>query len=204
MRTGRLALVATFSGATALAFALALGAPAHAPPPPVHAVLPPFSLVDTAGRPFGREDLRGAVWVVDTVFTRCVTVCPRMSRHLRALQDRIGGERAVLGRDPRVRLLSIGVDPAHDTTDELAAYATRWRADPELWRFVTGAPDEVDRLVVEGLRLGLVREGGEGPQHAERFVLVDGNAGVRGWFDDDEKGLLRLEQALVAMRRELR
>jgi len=82
----------------------------HRRPPalPELGELPAFSLTDQRGHAFGRDDLRGKVWVADFVFTSCSDACPRLTQRMRSLQDRI---------DPHegVGLLSISVDPESAT-----------------------------------------------------------------------------------------
>ncbi len=51
--------------------------------------LPAFALTDQLGRPFGRDDLRGKVWVADFVFTSCSDACPRLTQRMKSLQDRL-------------------------------------------------------------------------------------------------------------------
>ncbi|MGB1699034.1 MAG: SCO family protein, partial [Nannocystaceae bacterium] len=87
-------------------------------PPPVYAHLPDFSLVSHEGETVTREDLQGTVWVVGFVFTRCVTLCPPVSQAMVRLQEHLGRSR-VLGD---VRMLTVTVDPQHDTPEVLRAY----------------------------------------------------------------------------------
>ena len=56
--------------------------------------------------------------------------------HPGALQDRLGPEQ------PELLLVSISIDPEHDTPERLADYAERHRAR-EPWRFLTGDPAEI-------------------------------------------------------------
>jgi protein SCO1/2 len=43
-------------------------------------------------------------------------------------------------------LLSVTFDPVHDQPDVLQSYAKTWKADPESWRFLTGAAPDVQRV----------------------------------------------------------
>jgi protein SCO1/2 len=55
--------------------------------------------------------------------------------------------RRELGADAgRVRLVSISIDPEHDTPPVLASYAERFDAAPG-WTFLTGSPGDVDRVL---------------------------------------------------------
>ena len=48
-----------------------------------------------------------------------------------------------LGRD--LILLTLTFDPTHDTPEVMAAYAAQWSPNADTWRFLTGAPADVDR-----------------------------------------------------------
>jgi protein SCO1/2 len=42
-----------------------------------------------------------------------------------------------------VKLASITLDPQYDTPPVLAEYGRRYGADPAVWRFLTGTPEQV-------------------------------------------------------------
>jgi protein SCO1/2 len=65
------------------------------------------------------------------IFTSCTTVCPVMTQIFAKLQDKLGADRE------HVRLISVSIDPEHDTPSLLAAYARDFDAGPQ-WRFYTG------------------------------------------------------------------
>lgn len=106
--------------------------------------LPAFSLTTSAGRPFTGDDLRGHVTAVTFIFTRCPVpdFCPLMVKRFQQLQRELETD-ASLGE---VRLLSVTLDPAFDTPEVLAAYASAMRANTARWQFVTGHTEEIARL----------------------------------------------------------
>jgi protein SCO1 len=196
---------------------------APAPPPPVLSDLPAFRLTAQDGSEVTLATLRGEPWVADLIYTRCPFTCPRMTDVLKSLGpalEKAGGARRV----------SISVDPEHDSPAVLAEYAAqRSISDPE-WLFLTGARADVLALARGGFLLpfepnpptgepgaGAAASGGSeadgdavGAQasasdlvlHSTRFVLVDGEGQVRGYYDPFEAGetarLLRELQALQA------
>jgi protein SCO1/2 len=153
------------------------------PPLPVLGTLPPFELTAQDGRPFGSKDLQGRVWLASFVFTRCQTVCPAISRQMARIQAR------TRNLEPAFHLVSISVDPAFDDPDRLAAYARAHRASPRMWTFLTGPADEVQEVVVRGLRTSMgqdpERPGAQGVFHGTHLVLVDGGGRIRGYYDPD-------------------
>ena len=159
------------------------------PPPPVMTVLPSYDLIDSRGEPFGTEQLAGQVYIANLFFTRCTTVCPTLMSSISGLQRRYR-EGGIEG----IRLVSISVDGAHDTPDQLAAYAERFEIAPETWSLLTGPPEQVRPLVLEGFRLPLGdrQEDEQGMMqiaHAGRLVLVDRWGQVRGYYASDASGL---------------
>lgn len=171
-------------------------------PLPVLGELPPFSLVNRDGRTIRLEDLAGAPWVADFVFTRCPASCPMMSARMARL------ERG-LPKDVDLRLVSVSVDPAHDTPEVLERYARSFQA-PERWLFLTGEREDVRRLCVEGFKLGLDMEpppemaGPEPILHSTRFVLVDGEGRIRGYYEAfDEASMEKLRGDLLRLARPL-
>ena len=109
--------------------------------------VPAFALVDRSGRTVTSADLRGAVWVVDFIYTECTESCPTQSLQLAQLQQEFSGTEDL-------HLVSITVDPAHDTPEVLQAYAERYGAS-ERWWFLTGDKREIYCLAREGFRLGV-------------------------------------------------
>lgn len=156
---------------------VAEGAPAELPD---LGPAPAFVLTDQDGEPFDSAALAGRPWVVDFVFTRCPAICPVLSRSMARVQR---ATEAVAGR---TRLVSISVDPEHDTPEVLRAYAGRHGADTARWSFLTGDRQETWSLIREGFKL-VVAENPSDPAnpiaHTPKLVLVDGDGRVRGYYD---------------------
>ena len=152
---------------------------------PDYGLLQEFSLTDQHRRPVRLTDLRGTVWVADFVFTRCAGQCPMMTARMAELQRRFE-------RTPQLRLVSITVDPAHDTPEALAAYANHAGAG-ERWQFLTGEADAVIALARDGFHLGVSQDGTvqEPITHSVRLVLVDRHGRLRGYYDADEAEAMR-------------
>ena len=103
--------------------------------------LPDVQLIERHGRPFDlRRELRGHSLVLQFIFTSCTTICPVLSAALAAAQEDL------VRLDPGVRLVSISIDPEHDTPEVLAAFARELGAGPR-WHFLTGSPDDIMRVL---------------------------------------------------------
>ena len=97
-----------------------------------------FTLTDQDGQPFSLSDMYGKVVLLDFIFTRCPGPCPllslKFSQLQKKLEDRLGKE---------VMLLSVTIDPRHDTPAVLKEYATRYEANLKGWKFLTGGRGDV-------------------------------------------------------------
>jgi protein SCO1/2 len=166
-------------------------------PPPVLGAVPDFALTNRDGRTVHRADLAGQPWLADFVFTRCAASCPLMTLRMARLNRD-------LPADLPVRLVSFTVDPDYDTPEVLERYAQSFKA-PDRWLFLTGGREEMHRLSKEGFKLAV--DAGGGPQdepilHSTRFVLVDGEAKIRGYYEAfDEASMKKLRRDLERLRR---
>jgi len=109
-------------------------------PPAIGATVPDFTLTDQTGQQVSLSQFRGKVVGVTFIYTSCPLpdYCFRLSDNFGRLQKRFA---AKMGRD--LVLLSVSFDPAHDTPEVLAKYASIWKANPNSWHFLTGTPAEV-------------------------------------------------------------
>jgi cytochrome oxidase Cu insertion factor (SCO1/SenC/PrrC family) len=178
-----------------------------------HGEVPFFSLTERSGRRVTRDDLRGVVWVVDFIYTECTDTCPTQSLAFARLQQEFAGA-------PDFRLVSISVDPEHDTPAVLREYARRYGAGERGW-FLTGDRRSIYCLARDGFRLGVtdprVTEplecGGRawlGParawashgssgilMHSARVVLVDRALQIRAYhLATDEASMARLRDSV--------
>jgi protein SCO1/2 len=175
--------------------------PDGAAPPAISAV-PPFSLIERSGRPVSRDDLAGQPWVADFIFTRCSGMCPALSARMGELR------RQLRERGLQARLVSFSVDPTHDTPEVLRSYAKQFGADDDGWLFVTGDRDALYELIGQGFRLSVAERsaqdaeaGGELITHSDRFVLVDAEGQIRGYYHGtDPEALPALLRDLAALQ----
>jgi len=159
-----------------------------------------FSLTDQAGRPVSAQTLRGKVWAAAFFFTRCPTVCPRITRRMRDLQQ------AAAKGAVKLELVSFSVDPDNDTPDVLAAYAKEYGADLATWRFLTGDLEVIRKTSEQGFKLALDGKATPGAEHFGLFhgshlVLVDGAGQIRGYYrtsEDEQMAQLLRDAAALA------
>ncbi len=105
--------------------------------------VPNFTLVDQLKRPVSLAQFRGKVVAINFIYTSCAlpNFCFRISNNFGQLQRKFKDH---LGRN--LILLTVTFDPQRDQPETLARYSQTWRADPEVWRFLTGNIPEVAKV----------------------------------------------------------
>ncbi len=149
---------------------------------PIISAVPAFVLTNQASVVVSREELKGAVWLADIIFTRCAGPCPEMTRKMREIQD-------ALSQESMSRLVTLTTDADHDSPEVLEKYAAKFGADNERWQFLTGDKRDVAALAIDGLKLtALAKPPAERTDpadlfvHSTIFVLVDKAGQLRGSF----------------------
>jgi protein SCO1/2 len=178
-------------GLAALAALVLLRSKPEAAPPVLQAI-PPFTLVDEQGRPFGSADLKGTMYAADFIYTGCTDSCPLLTARMGELQERLRHA------GPELRLISFTVDPGRDSPPKLLEYAKHAHYDPARWTFLTGTDTAMEALLTQGFKVAMYREvhdGGATPEeliHDEHLVLVDGMGRLRGYYAANAEGLGKL------------
>ena len=109
---------------------------------PVVGRAPDFALTTQSGERLSLADLRGKVLAVTFIYATCKDTCPILTAKMATLQRRLGADFG-----PRVRFISVTVEPEVDTPEVLMAYAQRFGADPAGWSFLTGTGAEIGDVV---------------------------------------------------------
>ena len=141
--------------------------PSH--PPEDESWLSRFELTERSGKTVSSEDLLGQPYVVSFFFSTCPSICIQQNQKLKELQDEFEGQ--------GVHFVAISVDPETDTPERLREYAARFGADKDQWLFLTGDLDYIRRVGAEVYRQPVNKQ-----FHTERFVLVDGNGEIEGFY----------------------
>ncbi len=139
--------------------------------------VPEFVLTDQYGNDFASGQLDGKVYVVDFIFTSCPSICPLMTRQMNRLRS--------MTDTSNVFLLSITVDPKRDTPEALRDYIAQNSLNAVNWYFLTGKTKEIYPLGWYGFKLSMAinKSSPGGFIHSEKFVLVDANGHIRGFYD---------------------
>ncbi len=163
-------------------------------PLPVLAKIPDFQLSTQDNKVVGLKDFLGSVLIVNFIFTSCPNTCPLLTQQMKKIEDRVSSART------NVKLVSISVDPQTDTPTVLKAYGEKYRADFKQWTFLTGPLKDIEKVVVEGFKIGLDRQVAPTTTattttstattlmditHGEHFVIVDQAGQIRAFVRAD-------------------
>jgi protein SCO1 len=112
--------------------------------------------------------------LLNFIFTSCTTVCPPLSQTFAAVQERLGARRELL------QMVSVSIDPEHETPGRLRDYAARFGAGSQ-WRFFTGSAEGVDAVqrafnVYRPDKMGHTPVTFVRPKGSRQWVRLDGYA----------------------------
>ena len=160
----------------------------------------PFWLTDQDGRSFSEQSLAGKVWVAAFMFTRCPSICPEMTRRMRALQEQ------AQARDLKLHFVSFSVDPENDTPEVLRRFAAQYGADTRSWSFLTGDNRVIRDAAEHGFKISVDGQADPGAAnmgitHGTHLVLLDGAGTIRGYYQSSEPEKLKqlLEDAAALL-----
>lgn len=141
-----------------------------------------FSFTDQNNKAFGSKELKGKIYVAEYFFTTCGTICPIMNQQMKRVQQKFKNNK-------NIQIVSVTVDPEHDSIPQLLSYAKAHGADNNQWHFLTGKKEDLYSLARKSLFLlkpAEVRNQGDVGNdfiHTNYFVLVDKRAQIRGFYD---------------------
>jgi protein SCO1/2 len=165
-----------------------------------------ISLTNQDGKTITWESLKGKIVVADVFFTRCPTICPAMTSNMKRLAGSVhNGKRVGDKTNKLVHFVSISIDPERDSVERLKKWADRFQIDPAQWWLLTGNKQEIYNFAINEMKM--FAEDGKGVDtnfiHSDKFVLIDSNRHVRGYYDGlDSASLTKLSSDLVLLTME--
>lgn len=158
---------------------------------PVLFELPDYKLIDSNGKFFGSEDLKGKPYIANFHFTSCPTICPEIMEKTQKIQKRFKG----LG--DKVAIVSFTVDPETDTPKVLFKKARELHANPFVWKFLTGTKDKLQDLIIKGFKVAMGEKVSEENNiydiaHSSKIFLVDSKNRVRSLYTYEKNSINKL------------
>ena len=132
--------------------------------------IPDFTLTDQAGKQINLFNQKGKVVALTFGYSRCPypNYCFRLSNNLAQVEKRFHSK-----ANHDFVLMTVVIDPDHDQGLALTEYADTWKANPEIWHFLTGTTSEIRS--VAGM-FGMNFWSAEGVMtHSLHTVVIDRN-----------------------------
>lgn len=169
---------------------------------------PKFELVNQDNVKISNEDYKGKVYVLEFFFTTCPSICPKMNASMLDIEQGFFG-------NPNFGIVSISIDPVHDTPAVLKAHAKFLGVKSSSWNFLTGDKEYIYNLANKGFNLyaGENSKVNGGFEHSGLFALIDKNGDIRCRKDDfgnpilyydglDKKGVRDIQQDIKVLLNE--
>lgn len=136
-----------------------------------------FNLVDQTGKNFNTDSLKGKIYVANFFFTTCPSICPKMTKHFKLLQDSISAMQ-------HVEIVSFTVMPWVDTVNKLQAYGEENNIDPVKWHLLTGDKSKIYALG----RASFFADNNKLSDtstfiHTDKMYLIDKQQQIRGVYN---------------------
>lgn len=142
------------------------------------AVVSHFRFKDENNHFVDQQFTKGKVWVANTFFSNCKTVCPITMPNLTKVQT-------AFRDDSAFRIVSFTVDPDRDSTSQLLWYAQQLGVDTAQWHLLTGTKYELYGF--DRKQLFITASDGDGGVddfiHSDKFVLIDQQGRIRGYYN---------------------
>ncbi|MFT4153374.1 SCO family protein [Parafilimonas sp.] len=146
-----------------------------------------FHLVNQLGDTVSLYDLQGKLIVMDFFFTSCGSVCPQLTGNMLKMQQSFakGGDVMSAPDSSIVQFISFSIDPETDSAARLKNYADYYGIDPGNWWLLTGDRNTIYNYAFEQLKVDKFDTVPINPDfvHTTRFVLIDKNFNVRGYYN---------------------
>jgi protein SCO1/2 len=162
-----------------------------------------ISLTNQLGNQVSFDDLKGKIIVADFFFTRCPSICPTLTHNMKGLQNALRLKDITKNVDTSfVHFLSFSVDPERDSVAALKKYADRFGINHDVWWMLTGPKKTIYDFALNEIKLPL-QDGGNVDSnfiHTDRFVLIDRDRVVRGYYRGlDSASLSKLAEDMTLL-----
>ncbi|MBC7748269.1 MAG: SCO family protein [Methylotenera sp.] len=169
---------------------------------------PKFELINQDNQKITNESYEGKVYVLEFFFSTCPTICPKMNQSMLLIEKKFFG-------NPNFGIVSITIDPEHDTPQVLKDHAKLLGVKSSNWNFLTGDKAYIFNLANKGFNLyaGENKKVVGGFEHSGLFALIDKNGNIRCRNDDfgnpilyydglDKKGVRNIQQDINILLKE--
>ena len=169
---------------------------------------PKFELLNQDNIKISDETYKGKVYVLEFFFSTCPSICPKMNQSMLEIEKTFFG-------NPNFGIVSITIDPEHDTPAVLKEHREFLGVKSSNWNFLTGDKTYIFDLSNKGFNLyaGQNSKVQGGFEHSGLFALIDKNGNIRSRKDEfgnpilyydglDKKGVRDIQQDIAILLKE--
>ena len=170
--------------------------------------VPKFELINQNNQKITNDTYKGKVYVLEFFFATCPSICPKMNANMVTIQNAFFG-------NPNFGIVSITIDPVHDTPGVLKEHAALLGAKSSNWNFLTGDKEYIYNLSNKGFNIyvGENSKVSGGFEHSGLFALIDKNGNIRCRKDEygnpilyydglEKKGVREIQQDIQVLLKE--
>ncbi|WP_174732368.1 SCO family protein [Mesobacillus harenae] len=137
----------------------------------------PFILEDAYQEAYDSNNQK--VKLLAFFYTNCPDICPMTMMDFAKLQEELK-EKQLFGS--KVELIAITLDPKVDTSEVIASYAKKFKADQQGWKFLRGTPEQT-KTIADFYHMKYKKTEGNFIAHNTTMFLIDQNNQIRGLYD---------------------
>jgi protein SCO1 len=170
--------------------------------------VPKFELLNQDNLKISNEAYKGKVYVLEFFFSTCPSICPKMNQSMLQIEKTFFG-------NPNFGIVSITIDPEHDTPAVLKAHREFLGVKSSNWNFLTGDKTYIFDLSNKGFNLyaGQNNKAQGGFEHSGLFALIDKKGNIRCRKDEfgnpilyydglEKKGVRDIQQDIAILLKE--
>ncbi len=170
--------------------------------------VPKFELLNQDNLKISNETYKGKVYVLEFFFSTCPSICPKMNQSMLQIEKTFFG-------NPNFGIVSITIDPEHDTSAVLKAHRELLGVKSSNWNFLTGDKTYIFDLSNKGFNLyaGQNNKAQGGFEHSGLFALIDKKGNIRCRKDEfgnpilyydglEKKGVRDIQQDIAILLKE--
>jgi protein SCO1 len=163
----------------------------------IYPTIADFKFVNQNSDTVSNADFDNKLYVVDFFFTKCPTICPKVTAQMLRVHDRFKDTAQIM-------LLSHTIDPKNDTIGRLAEYAQKLGVKAPKWHFVRGEKDLIYGIADD--YFSIAKEDPTSPggfDHSGRLILVDKKRRVRSFCNGtNEKEVDKFMEDILTLLKE--
>lgn len=138
-------------------------------------------LFNQHGKEINLSDFDSCIIVANIFFASCAEVCPQMNKQIQVIAEEFR-------TNPKVRFLTVSIDPQSDSVPVLYQYSQAYKADLYKRTFATGSKSEIYDWVFNDLLLATEQRGSDFI-HDDKVVIIDRDHHIRGILETRGKDL---------------